>query len=114
MQYNIIFNEDCVSGMNTKVSDESVDLIIADPPYFKVIGEKNRFHPTQKPLDLIKRIVLASSNENDLILDPFMGSGTTTVACIENNRKYIGFEMNNEYYQKSIERLNNTKKGLSN
>lgn len=79
----------------------------------KFYGEKNRFHPTQKPLDLIKRIVLASSNENDLVLDPFMGSGTTAVACVEYNREYIGFEINSEYYQKSLARLNDIKKGLS-
>lgn len=70
-------------------------------------GEKNRIHPTQKPLNLINRLVLASSNPNDLVMDPFMGSGTTALACKENNRNYIGFEINNEYYQKSLLRLQN-------
>lgn len=54
-------------------------------------------HPTQKPLEIINRIVLASSPENGLVLDPFMGSGTTAISCINNNRNYIGFELNSSY-----------------
>lgn len=68
-------------------------------------GEKGRFHPTQKPLKLIDRLVLASSNEGDIVLDPFMGSGTTAVSAINNNRKYIGFEIDEKYYEKSLERI---------
>lgn len=75
-------------------------------------GEKNRFHPTQKPLKLISRLILASSNEQDIVLDPFMGSGTTAVSCITNNRKYIGFEINTDYYHKSCDRINLTKTSL--
>ena len=71
----------------------------------KFYGEKHRFHPTQKPLDLITRLVLASSNEGDIVLDPFMGSGTTAVACRNNNRKFVGFEVDEIYYSQSIERL---------
>ncbi len=71
----------------------------------KFYSEKGRFHPTQKPLDLITRLVLASSNKDDIVLDPFMGSGTTAMACRNNNRQYIGFELNEEYYEKSLERL---------
>ena len=71
-------------------------------------GEKARFHPTQKPLKLIERLVLASSNEEDLILDPFMGSGTTAEAARLHQRKYIGFEIDDEYYNKSVERLQQT------
>jgi len=54
-------------------------------------------HPTQKPLNLIKRMILVSSNKRDIILDPFMGSGTTALACKELNRRYIGFEKDPEY-----------------
>ena len=76
-------------------------------------GETDRFHPTQKPLKLIERLVLASSNENDIVLDPFMGSGTTALASQNNKRKYIGFEVDDEYYEKSIERLTRTQITLS-
>ena len=68
-------------------------------------GEKGRFHSTQKPLNLITRLILASSNDEDIVLDPFMGSGTTAVASKKHNRYYIGFENNEDYYNKSLERL---------
>lgn len=74
--------------------------------------EKNRIHPTQKPLKLISRLVLASSNENDIVLDPFMGSGSTAISCILNERNYIGFEIDSEYHAKSIDRINCTQKSL--
>ena len=62
-------------------------------------------HPTQKPIKLITRIIRLSSNENDLILDPFMGSGTTAVVCKNENRNYIGFELNNTYCELSNKRI---------
>jgi site-specific DNA-methyltransferase (adenine-specific) len=54
-------------------------------------------HPTQKPLDLLRRIVLASTNENNIVLDPFCGSGTTGVVCRSNNRSFIGIEIDKIY-----------------
>jgi site-specific DNA-methyltransferase (adenine-specific) len=64
-------------------------------------------HPTQKPLALLKRIVLASTNDGNLILDPFNGGGTTGVAAkIIGNRKYIGIEIEKEYIQLTENRLN--------
>lgn len=67
--------------------------------------EEKRIHPTQKPLKLIERLILASSNEKDIVMDPFMGSGTTAVASVRNQRSYVGFEINEEYYHKSLERI---------
>ncbi len=66
---------------------------------------EDRCHPTQKPQMLIERLILASSNEGDVVLDPFMGGGSTAVACFKNLRKYIGFEKEKEYFKKSLERL---------
>ena len=66
---------------------------------------EERYHPTQKPQKLLERLILASSNEGDLVLDPFMGGGSTAVSCIANNRRYVGFEINEDYYQRSLERL---------
>lgn len=54
-------------------------------------------HPTQKPIYLLERIIRASSNEGDLVLDPFCGSSTTGVAAIQNNRRYIGIDISKEY-----------------
>jgi len=59
--------------------------------------KENHLHPTQKPLDLITRLVKASSNENDLVLDPFGGSGTTALACKNENRNCISIELDETY-----------------
>lgn len=63
-------------------------------------------HPTQKPEGLIERMVLASSNEGDIVLDPFVGSGTTARVCQQLNRNFIGFDNNQEYIKMSKDRLN--------
>ena len=67
----------------------------------------NYYHPTIKPLELVKRHLKHSSNEGDVILDPFCGSGTTLKACQELNRQYIGMEINEQYYKIAKDRLNN-------
>ena len=64
-------------------------------------------HGTMKPVELIERFIELSSNENDIILDGFMGSGTTAAAALNTNRRYIGFELDEEYYNVAIKRLNN-------
>lgn len=63
-------------------------------------------HTTQKPIQLLERIILASTNINDLIFDPFSGSSTTGVAAIKLGRKFIGCELENDYISLSIKRLN--------
>lgn len=63
------------------------------------------FHPTQKPVALIQRLVLTYSNEGDTILDNCMGSGTTAIACIREKRNFIGFETCKEYFDKANERI---------
>ena len=62
-------------------------------------------HPTQKPLELLKRIVLATSKEDDLILDPFTGSSTTGIISAEHNRRFIGIDTQKEYLDLSIKRF---------
>jgi adenine-specific DNA-methyltransferase len=68
--------------------------------------KEKRNHPTQKPLKLIKRLIEASSNQHDVILDPFIGSGTTAIASKSLNRNYIGFEINKQYFEQCIKRIN--------
>jgi len=65
----------------------------------------NRLHPTQKPIELIQWLIKTYSNENEIILDNCMGSGTTAVACILNNRKWIGFETDPTYIELANKRL---------
>jgi len=63
-------------------------------------------HPTIKPLELVKRHLLHATQENDIVLDCFLGSGTTAEASLLTNRRYIGFEINEEYYNIAVNRLN--------
>ena len=65
-------------------------------------------HPTQKPLLLIEYLVKTFSNENDVVLDNCMGSGTTAIACIPNNRKYIGYEKDKKYFDVCVDRINDS------
>jgi site-specific DNA-methyltransferase (adenine-specific) len=62
-------------------------------------------HPTQKPIEIIERMVKVSCPQNGIVMDPFMGTGTTAIACITNNRKYVGFEINKDYYKIIIDRI---------
>ena len=66
---------------------------------------EKRYHPTQKPQKALERLLLASSNEGDTVLDPFMGCGSTAIACAANKRSYIGFEIDKEYFSKSEQLL---------
>ena len=71
--------------------------------------KKNGRHPTQKPLEILERIILASTNENDLILDPFCGSSTTGIAAAKLKRNYIGIDNEKEYLDLSIRRYKEIK-----
>ena len=74
---------------------------------------EKRFHPTQKPLSLILRLILASSNPGDIILDPFAGCGSTQLSAIKSNRRYIAFEQNKEYYEKTLCRIKEENQNLT-
>ncbi|HET6446383.1 MAG TPA: site-specific DNA-methyltransferase [candidate division Zixibacteria bacterium] len=66
---------------------------------------ESRWHEAQKPLDLAKYLIRLTTVEGMLVLDPFIGSGTTAVACRRMNRRFIGFEANENYHQAAMERL---------
>lgn len=72
--------------------------------------KEDRYHSTQKPLKLIERLIIASSNEGMLVLDPFMGSGSTAVASRRLKRDFIGFELAKEYSEIANNRLDNSNK----
>ena len=75
--------------------------------------DSDSFHPTQKPVDLLRYLIRTYSNEGDTILDNCMGSGTTAVACIKEKRHFIGFELNKEYYAKACRRIEEARKNLT-
>lgn len=74
----------------------------------KNINGKNKLHPTEKPIELLRQYIENSSNENEWVFDPFMGSGTTGVACVNTNRNFIGIELDEKYFKIAEERINNT------
>jgi len=67
--------------------------------------KEDRVHSTQKPLKLIKRLIMASSNEGDLVVDPFAGSGSTAISAIQLNRKFLTIEMDEGYYNEVLKRV---------
>lgn len=74
--------------------------------YFLQQNGKSEFdHPTVKPLNIIRTLITNSSQENDIVFDPFMGSGTTAIACIIENRKYLGSEIDQKYFQVLTKRI---------
>lgn len=70
--------------------------------------DKDKYgHPTIKPLEMIQNLIINSSREGDTVLDCFMGSGTTGVACVNTGRNFIGMELNKKYYDIAEQRINN-------
>ncbi len=82
--------------------NEDVWVINTPKPQEKKFGK----HPTQKPIELLRRIILASTNKGDIVLDPFTGSSTTGLAAIMNDRKFIGIDNEKNYLELSKKRLN--------
>ena len=72
---------------------------------FDIELDASRWHPTQKPVDLLRYLVLTYTNEGDTVLDNCMGSGTTAIACIKERRHFIGFELSKEYFDKAVRRI---------
>ncbi len=74
------------------------------------VVERGTLHPTQKPVPLIEYLVKTYTNENEIVLDSCMGSGSTAIACINTNRKFIGIEINEDYFQIAQTRIIDYKK----
>jgi site-specific DNA-methyltransferase (adenine-specific) len=70
---------------------------------------QGEFHPTQKPIKLLEYLIKTYTNENALVLDNTMGSGSTGVACQNTNRKFIGIEMDKKYFKIAYERMKNNR-----
>ena len=80
---------------------------LGDPQCLEInnINGKNKLHPTQKPVELLSILIKNSSKVGDIVLDPFMGSGSTGVACKELNRDFIGIELDEKYFNIAKERI---------
>ncbi len=92
----------CIKGTKPTFNSEYDKAIYM----FPIQGGKNKFHPTQKSLPLFEELIKKHSNENDTVLDTFLGSGTTLFACKNTNRKFKGCEINKEYFDKITDILN--------
>ena len=80
--------------------------------YKNPVGKKN--HPTEKPVDLMKVLIENSTNEGDVVLDPFMGSGSTGVACVNTGRKFIGMELDQGYFEIAQKRIDEAERAVLN
>lgn len=99
------FNYDTMKKLNNNKQMKDVWETSLTKPSEKKCGK----HPTQKPIELLEKIIMASTDEDYLILDPFNGSGTTGIVASRLNRKYIGIEKEKEYLDLTIKRLENDK-----
>ncbi|MDD5433624.1 MAG: site-specific DNA-methyltransferase [Candidatus Pacebacteria bacterium] len=107
------FNYSDIKKMNPDKAKDGSEKQMRDLWIMPVVQGKERIkdktgraaHPTQKPENLLERIILASSNKNDIVLDPFLGSGTTAVVAKRLDRKWIGIETENKYIKIAEKRL---------
>lgn len=115
------FNSEELKKVNPDVQKDGSPRAMRDVWIFPVVqgqerlrGEEGRaLHPTQKPLELVRRTIIASTNPGDVVYDPFMGSGTTAVAAKALKRKFIGTELNQKYLDGARSRLRNSDKSAS-
>lgn len=108
-----IFNYEKIKEINPEKQKNGKEKQMRDFWEMPLVQGKERLkgedgkalHPTQKPEEMLKRIILASSNEGDIVLDPFMGSGTTAFVAQKYNRNFIGIEKENKYVKATKKRL---------
>lgn len=96
----------------SKMSDPAVSTLkcitdgVVEKSIIEVLVERSSsIHPTQKPVRLLERLLALTTQPGDIVLDPFSGSCSTAISCVNTNRKYIGFEIDKEYYEAGMKRL---------
>lgn len=97
----------CKGGYCQPVSYEKAKTVYFQP--INVYDKKNYSHATTKPLNIIRNLIENSSRPGSLVLDPFLGSGATAVACMELGRKYLGYEINRKYFDLAEKRIEDAK-----
>lgn len=105
------------SGKFKIQTDESVSYpknILTVSKFSNECNSRNRVHPTQKPVELLEYLIKTYTNENETVLDFTMGSGSTGVACVNTNRKFIGIELDDKYFEIAKKRIENTYKQIEN
>lgn len=102
------FNYEIMKKLNNNKQMKDVWITSLTKPSEKKQGK----HPTQKPLEILDKMILASTNENDLVLDPFCGSSTTGISAVRLNRRYIGIDNEKEYLEISKKRFEEIKEEI--
>lgn len=88
-------------GKERYINDMGTSNVFSYP---NILG--NKYHPNEKPVELMRDLIINSTNEGDIVLDPFMGSGSTCLACKQTGREYVGIEIEQKYYDIAVKRLN--------
>ena len=109
------YNYDHYCGNNNHIQLEKIKkrydpnkVQPSDVLEFNVVPNRNgKLHPTQKPIELLEYLIKTYTNEGDLVLDNCMGSGSTGVACVNTNRSFIGIELDENYFNRAEERIEN-------
>jgi site-specific DNA-methyltransferase (adenine-specific) len=96
MEYILMFRKGRARNINNMGSKQCIEVP-------NIIGKKT--HPTEKPIELSEILINNSSNVGEVVFDPFMGTGSVAIAAKKNDRKYLGFELDQDYYNIAIERL---------
>lgn len=104
------FNYDLMRKWNDKITPKGKQMrSVWNIPLTPMREKKHGKHPTQKPIELLKRIILSSTKENAVILDPFIGSGTTGLVALMLNRQFIGIDKEKKYLRLTKKRINSIK-----
>lgn len=98
-------NSECYGKALSLTQYDSTSRYPRDVQFFSSDKQKGNFHPTQKPVDLIRYLIETYSNPGDIVLDFTMGSGTAGVACMQCNRKFVGIEKDAEIFHVATERM---------
>jgi site-specific DNA-methyltransferase (adenine-specific) len=110
--YEAKYKHHCASNSHIPNESEKQDRIYdvdwvqpSDVLKFNVVPNKKKIHPTEKPIELLEWLIKTYSNEGDLIYEPFMGIGSTVLACIELNRNYVATEIDESYFNIAKNRI---------
>ena len=100
-----VIQSEVYGRINSKTNYSSTERYPRSIQVFSTDTQKTSLHPTQKPVALCEYLIKTYTNENDLVLDNCMGSGTTGVACVKTNRNFIGIELDKDYFDIAKERI---------
>ena len=103
----------CRNGKGKKINNCGTSDILSIPNKKTKDKDGKNIHDTEKPIELMEVLVNNSSQENELVLDPFMGVGSTGLACIKNNRNFIGIEIDENYFNIAKERIEEIEEQLN-